>query len=54
MEGFRVFRSTDGGLTWTAAGTRLTFLPIASLTASGRTVLAGTCHAGVFGSRNHS
>ncbi|MEQ1833732.1 MAG: sialidase family protein [Candidatus Eisenbacteria bacterium] len=40
--GFGVFRSTDGGLTWTAVTTQPTNLDIVSLAASGTTLLAGT------------
>ena len=43
-----VFRSTDGGLTWTAATTQPTNATITALTASGTTFLAGTDGGGVF------
>jgi hypothetical protein len=43
-----VFRSTDGGLTWSAATTQPTNLGIYSLTASGTTLFAGTLGDGVF------
>ena len=42
IDGFGVFRSTDGGVTWTAATTQPTSPTISSLTASGTTLLAGT------------
>ena len=43
-----VFRSTDGGLTWTAATTQPTNLNVYSLTSSGTTLVAGTYGGGVF------
>ena len=42
-----VFRSTDGGLNWSAAAVQPTNMLIHSLTASGTTLLAGTS-VGVF------
>src|SRR5262245_58126779 len=47
-DGAGVFRSTDGGVSWTAATTQPTSLAIRALTASGTTLLAGTDGAGVF------
>src|SRR5438034_3182802 len=43
-----VFRSTDGGLTWTVATTQPTDLFIRAFAASGTTLLAGADGAGVF------
>jgi len=43
-----VFRSTDGGLTWTADATQPTGGSILSLSADGTAPLAGTREAGVW------
>jgi photosystem II stability/assembly factor-like uncharacterized protein len=43
-----VFRSTDGGVTWTAATTQPANSDVRSLAASGTTLLAGTNGGGVF------
>ena len=48
LDGPGVYRSTDGGVTWTAATTQPTNTGILSLAASGSTFLAGTRGAGVF------
>jgi photosystem II stability/assembly factor-like uncharacterized protein len=43
-----VFRSTDGGLTWTAPTTQPTNRPVLALAASGGTFWAGSDGDGVF------
>ena len=48
LDGPGVYRSNDGGVTWTAATTQPTNTGILSLAASGSTFLAGTRGAGVF------
>jgi hypothetical protein len=43
-----VFRSTDGGLSWTGDATQPTDPTILALTAHGTTLLAGTGYSGIW------